>query len=461
MKLLPVRALRFMIPLLAVAALMSACSISPTGGNATGAATATTAPSSTGTASASRPFCVSNSAAQGRRNAADIGPLTPQNFRDAYGVTPLLNQGYTGKGQTVVVIESYGSPTLQDDINSFDQQYNLPPITLQILSPLGVKPFDQNNQDMVGWAQESALDVEVIHSIAPGAGIVVLTSPVDEVEGTTGLPQFLQLEQYAVSHHLGNVISQSWGAAEVTLGDQAGQQEIAQWASFYQKATMQDGITFFTGSGDNGATDFANCTATVLSTTPTTSFPSDDPWVTSVGGTSLSYQNGTYSETVWNSNGGASGGGFSKFVKEPSFQEQLPASDQSELNGRRGVPDVAADADPSTGWPVYELGQQTVIGGTSAASPFWAALVAIADQMAGHPLGYINPALYKLGLGSTYSQDFRDVTVGNNSIPGGGQEPAAAGVQGYSATVGWDPVTGWGSPNAVKLIPDLITAVGH
>ncbi|MGO8951279.1 MAG: hypothetical protein ACLQUY_27220, partial [Ktedonobacterales bacterium] len=93
-------------------------------------------------------------------------------------------------------------------------------------------------------------------------------------------------------------------------------------------------------------------------------------------------------------------------------------------------------------------------------SPFWAALLAIADQMAGQPLGFINPALYKIGLGSGYSQDFRDVTVGNNSVPGGGQEPSTAGVQGYSATSGWDPVTGWGTPNAVKLIPDLIAAVG-
>jgi subtilase family serine protease len=171
--------------------------------------------------------------------------------------------------------------------------------------------------------------------------------------------------------------------------------------------------------------------------------------VTSAGGTTLSNQNGAYNETAWSQ----SGGGFSRFFSEPSFQKQLPSSDQSELNSRRGVPDIAADADPSTGWPIYQLGQQTVTGGTSAASPFWAALLAIANQMAGHPLGYINPALYKLGLGSTYSQDFRDVTVGNNGVP-------SVGVQGYSATSGWDPITGLGTPNAVKLIPDLIAAVG-
>jgi subtilase family serine protease len=427
---------------------MAACS--PTGGNTTGEKKA----SATGTANTN---CRSSSGAQAGSDQGS-GAFTPQQFRDAYGVTPLLHAGFTGKGQTVIVIESFGSPTLQSDMDAFDQQYGLPPITLQILSPLGTKPFDPNNQDMVNWAGETALDVQIIHSIAPDANIVVMTSPVDEVEGTSGLPQFLQLEEYAVNHHLGNIISQSWGASEVTLGDQAGQQEIAQWTSFYQQATTQEGITFFTGSGDNGATDMSNSTATVLSTTATTSFPSDEPWVTSAGATRLSNQNGTYCETAWN----MSGGGFSQFFKEPSFQQQLPSSDQGELNGQRGVPDIAANGDPSSGWPIFVLGQQQLIGGTSAASPFWAALMAIADQMAGHPLGYINPALYKLGLGSTYSQDFYDTTEGNNSMAAGTYGPAtlASSVQGYSAVSGWDPITGLGTPNAAKLIPDLIAALG-
>ncbi|MGO8948998.1 MAG: hypothetical protein ACLQUY_15395, partial [Ktedonobacterales bacterium] len=374
MKLLPGRILRLMVPLLTLAALMAACSL-PTQISGTGTVAATNTPS---TANA----CLSSAGAQVRSSSGtgdDSTTYTPQQFRDAYGITPLLNEGFTGKGQTVVVIESYGSPTLQNDINCFDQKFNLPPITLQILSPLGVKPFDPNNQEMVAWAQESALDVEIIHSIAPDAGIVVMTSPVDELEGTSGLPQFLQLEEYAVTHHLGNIVSQSWGASELTLGDQAGQQEIGQWTSFYQQATTQDGITFFTASGDNGATDFCNSTATVLCTKATTSFPSDEPWVTSAGGTTLYDQNGSYSETVWNTTmsefpgGGASGGGFSTFFPEPSFQKQLPSSDQSELNDRRGVPDVATDADPDSGWLIYALGQQVPTGGTSAASPFWAA----------------------------------------------------------------------------------------
>ena len=137
---------------------------------------------------------------------------TPHQFQEIYGVDGLLKQGFTGKGQTVVDIVSFGSPTLQQDMNVFDQQFGLPPIQLQIIAPLGTKPFNPSDKDMVGWAGETTLDVQIIHAIAPGANIVVLTSPVAETEGTVGLPEFLQLEQYAIDHHLGNIISQSWGA---------------------------------------------------------------------------------------------------------------------------------------------------------------------------------------------------------------------------------------------------------
>src|SRR5439155_14877377 len=126
---------------------------------------------------------------------------TPHQFRVAYGVESLVEQGFTGKGQTVVDIVSFGSPTLQQDMDVFDKQFGLPPITLHIIAPIGTKPFDAKNKDMVGWAGETTLDVQIIHAIAPEAGIVVLTSPVSETEGTIGLPQFLQLEHYAVDHH--------------------------------------------------------------------------------------------------------------------------------------------------------------------------------------------------------------------------------------------------------------------
>ncbi len=375
---------------------------------------------------------------------------TPHQLRVAYGVESLYERGFTGKGQTVIDIVSYGSPTLQQDMQAFDTQFHLPPVNLQILAPLGTVPFNASNQAMLGWAGETDLDVQIIHAIAPDAAIVVLTSPVDETEGTIGLPQFLQLEQYALSHHLGNIVSQSWVASEVTLNDSTGQQEIAKWDAFYKQATTQNGMTFFSGSGDNGATDYADSQATKLSPVATTTFAPDDPWVTAVGGTSLMRQGSSNAEVAWP----MSGGGFSRFFSMPSYQKLLPASVQALLKGRRGVPDISGDADPLTGLVFYEAGVWNLAGGTSASTPLWAGLMAIADQMAGKGLGFINAALYKLATSNRYAADFHDITQGNNSI-----HTQAVNVPGYAATTGWDPITGLGSPDAENLLPDLVAAL--
>jgi subtilase family serine protease len=384
--------------------------------------------------------------------------LTPHALRVAYGIEPLYEKGFAGKGQTVIDIVSFGSPTLQQDLAKYDTTFGLPPINLQIISPLNIPKYDPRN-DAPGWASETTLDVEIIHALAPDAKVVVLTSPVAETEGTIGLPEFRQLIHYAIDHQLGNIFSQSWGASELTLQDQKSQQELQQWDTLFQQATTQH-TTFFSSSGDNGATDYADIAGKNLATVRTTSFAPDSPWVTSVGGTSLRHNGTTYTETVWNSNGGGSGGGFSRFYQEPSYQKTLPANIQGEFQKRRGVPDVAADADPETGLAMYETGiggagtieGWTLAGGTSAAAPVWSAIMAIANQQAGHPLGFINPALYKLAGSSTYNQDFHDITVGNNNFQ-------QTHVQGYSAAKGWDPVTGLGSPDAEKLIPDLIAAM--
>jgi subtilase family serine protease len=388
-------------------------------------------------------------------NASGGRGYTPRQLRTAYGVESLCQQGYTGKGQTAIVIVSYGSPTLQQDVDAFSQRFGLPKLTVDVRAPIGTAPFDATDQDMQGWAEETTLDVEMIHAIAPDAKVVVLTSPVDETEGTAGLPEFLQLEQYARDNHLGQVVNQSWDASEISLNDTAGRDEVAQYNAFYQDATTQQGLTFVAASGDSGATDYASAAdyrAGKLSHTPTAGFPTDSPWVVSVGGTTLQVGNGAQvSETAWNSNGGASGGGFSMFNAEPSYQRLLPSSDQSQLANRRGVPDVAATADPSTALDIYVNGRIVPIGGTSAASPLWAGILLIADQMAGHPLGFVNPALYKVGTSAKAAQDFRDITSGNNSMP-------SAGVQGYQTASGWDPVTGLGAPVADHLLPDLIAA---
>ncbi|HLY31269.1 MAG TPA: peptidase S53, partial [Ktedonobacterales bacterium] len=133
-------------------------------------------------------------------------------------------------------------------------------------------------------------------------------------------------------------------------------------------------------------------------------------------------------------------------------QQGLASSDQSLLNHQRAVPDIASSADPNEALAIYITGSGwQPIGGTSAASPLWAGLAAIADQMAGHPLGFLNPKLYKIAASSKYAQDFNDITTGNNNN-------TDQGVQGYSATTNWDAVTGLGTPNAANLLPDLISA---
>ncbi len=372
---------------------------------------------------------------------------TPQDLRVAYGVEPLCQRGFTGMGQTAIVIVSFGSPTLQRDLDVFSQRFSLPRLALDIRAPLGAKPFDPTSTDMVGWAAETSLDVEMIHGIAPDAKIVVLTSPVSETEGVQGLPEFLKLEQYAVDHHLGNVVNQSWDASEATLADGPGQHEIAQWSDFYRRATTQQGMTFFAASGDNGATDYCDLNATQPCGFQTTGFPADMPWVVSVGGTTLDLSGSRIAESAWS----GSGGGFSKFTAAPPYQRRLPASLRSQLNNRRGVPDVAATADPSTALAVYFHGHWQPIGGTSASSPLWVGIMTVANQMADHPLGFITPALYTIGTSDKARRDFRDIISGDNSNP-------RAGVPGFTAAPGWDPVTGFGAPIADHLLLDLIAA---
>ncbi|SRR5579884_1342564 len=380
--------------------------------------------------------------------------LTPHALRVAYNIETLIEQGFSGKGQTIIDIVSYGSPTLQQDMDVFCRQFHLPAITIQVIAPLGTVPFDAHDENMTGWAQETELDVQIIHAIAPDAHIIVMTSPVAETEGTIGLPEFLKLEQYAVQHHLGQIFSQSYVASEATLTDRAGQELIKTYADFYKQITTSEGWTVLSGSGDEGATDWADVASTHLADTPTVNFPADVPWVTSVGGTSLTRTAQGFAEDAWPN----SGGGFSKFFTEPNYQQQVPATMKPAFaghSGQRGIPDIAGNANPATAMSIYINGHWQLVGGTSASTPLWAAIIAIANQMAGHPLGFINPAIYKLGTGPTAHQDFRDITSGNNNayIHGNTQ------VKGFTATQGWDAVTGWGAPLADRFIPDLISAL--
>jgi subtilase family serine protease len=372
---------------------------------------------------------------------------SPQEMRTAYGVSELLADGFDGKGQTIVIVDSYGSPTIDADLRQFDSDYGLPdPPSFQVVSPLGTVEFDPTNQDMVGWALETTLDVEWAHSMAPGANIVLLTSPVSETEGTVGMPQFIQIETYALDHHLGQVFSQSWGATENTLMDSAGQDVIAQFEAVYQRARAEH-VTVFAGAGDSGSANLEQSGTTFYSF-PTVNYPASSPWVTAVGGTSLTADtSGNYiSEAVWDDYG-AGGGGVSQIFSEPIWQLPLPASDQTLLARHRGIPDVSYNADPSTGILVYASlpglpAGYYLFGGTSEGSPQWAGIAADFNQIAGRPLGYLNAKLYLLGARGALAPVTHDITVGNNGF---------AGIPGYSATPGWDLATGWGTPKLAAL----------
>jgi subtilase family serine protease len=371
------------------------------------------------------------------RKNVGIPCYSPQEIRHAYGVDRLLDKGYDGAGETIVIVDSFGSPTLASDLASFDAGYSLPePPSLTILSPLGTVPFDPANSDMVSWAAETTLDVEWSHAMAPDARIVLLTSPVDETEGVQGMPQFNALERYALDHHLGQVISQSWGATENTLFTPAGEKVFRSFEQTYGRAAAM-GVTMLASTGDSGSAN-VELNGTTFYPFPTVNFPASSPLVTAVGGTSLyADTSGNYrSETVWDNATGATGGGISQVFGEPSYQRLLlPPPDRQLLGRHRGLPDVSWNADPDTSILIYQsfLGARAAgyytIGGTSEGPPQWAGLVTDLDQLVGHPVGFLNPYLYALGA---VGLGFHDITVGNNSF---------AGVPGYSATPRWDPAS--------------------
>jgi subtilase family serine protease len=364
---------------------------------------------------------------------------SPQQLQTAYGVTPLLNAGYNGTGQTIVIIESYGSPTIEADLKAFDAAYGLPdPPSIQVLAPLGTVPFNLKDDDQVAWAFETALDVQWSHAMAPGAAIVVLASPVDETQGIQGLPEFLELEKFALDNHLGNIISQSWGTAENALFDTAGINLINEFEAFYARAAAER-VTVLAGAGDSGS---ANVDADGnFYTFPTVLYPASSPFVLAVGGSSLdaSSAGAFQSETVWNDENGATGGGVSQYFGQPFYQYLLPAV-QRQLAGHRGIPDVVFNADPVFTYigfyPDAADNGFYFNGGTSESTPAWAGIISIANQLAGRPLGFVNPWLYGIGAVRKQPEFFHDITTGNNG---------ANGVAGYNATVGWDLASGWGS----------------
>lgn len=381
-----------------------------------------------------------------------INCYTPLQYRVAYDLNPLYSRGITGKGRTVVIVDSFGSPTIQSDLQTFDAQFGLPSADLQVEKFGNVPPFDPTNSTMTGWAAETTLDVEYAHAVAPGAKIVLAETPVAETEGTTGLPEMMNAEQSLINSGVGDVISQSFGATENTFpGFDEGNFSSLLDLRYAFKDALAHNVTVLASSGDDGATD-AEADGSTLYPMRVNSWPSSDPLVTSVGGTELSLDNAGHRvspDVVWNDGFGAGGGGKSAIFPAPSFQ----AGVRNVVGGHRGTPDISMSAAVNGAAWIYSTYQPTstgwnLVGGTSEAAPIFSGIVALADQYAGHRLGLINPALYTLGFVGQHrpGTGIVDVTGGNNSF---------GGVTGFTAGTGYDLASGWGTIDAATFVPAL------
>jgi subtilase family serine protease len=389
-----------------------------------------------------------------QRNGTCYGP---DQMRNAYGFQSLLNNGEDGTGTTIVIIDAYGSDTIQSDLAHFDAYFGLPAANLNIIEPDG-PPLPTSVDNGLGWKAETTLDVETAHAMAPGATIdLVVAKSNDDAD-------MLSATQAVAAGNYGDVVSQSFGEAEQCESSKLVQKLRATFAQLSGKGT-----TLFASTGDTGA-GLATCDGESLM--KAASIPATDPKVTAVGGTDLTATHPTFdsnhividpggqyvSETVWNDGvGAAEGAGISTLFARPGYQNKVVSGHM------RQIPDIVYSAsahhdvlavltlDPAEaalfGIPpgTYFFG----FSGTSCGSPQWAALVAIANQVAGHRLGPINPTLYALGQSSSESSVFNDVTVGDNSVG------APFNIPGFSAGPGFDQATGWGSPKANNLVPAL------
>ena len=443
--------------------------------------------------------------------------FTPQAIQSAYNVGPLHKAGWNGKGITIAIVDSYGSDTMAHDLHVFDQAFGLQPMCGEegVSCQAGMPKFSQlaingspdtkgqpgkgtHLEDKAAWALEVALDVETSHAMAPMANILLVHSNNAETLGVQGFPNMMKAEDYVVSNHLAQVISQSFASSEDAFGSY---KSLLNLRYAFQNAAA-NGVTVLGSSGDDGSTNFTKSpvhSGGSLIPFPAVEWPASDPLVTGVGGTYLCTDplatagqprtalpipglGGKCGSSTFNAAGAAevawtfSGGGFSHVFSRPDYQGgTLPAGSTAIPSSARGVPDIALQASAGSGALVYlslppdgndsnisQTGWYD-IGGTSLSCPQWAGLVAIADQLnkakyGQTGLGLINPALYKLASQpAKYSADFFDVAhTAIAGVANDNQEDPS--IPGYPATQGWDPVTGLGTPNAAALIPDLVDA---
>jgi subtilase family serine protease len=353
------------------------------------------------------------------RGNATTGPtgLAPAQIRHAYGFDQLAN---LGAGQTIAIVDAFDDPNAESDLAVFNSTFGLPACTtvngcFHKIYGSGRKPRAD-----AGWSLEISLDVEWAHSIAPQAKILLVEA------ASSKFSDLLQAVDVAVKNGA-SVVSMSFGGTDFS----------SEMSSDYHFAAAH--VTFVASSGDSGNG---------------VEYPAASPNVVAVGGTTLQIldSNGSYGgETAWS----GSGGGQSAYETEPGYQSGYPIPNNP--NGKRGVPDVAYDADPNTGFPVYDTvsyqGQTGwfQVGGTSAGSPQWAALFAISNSLrAGNgklPLSNTNLEVYATAQVITYGANFHDITAGTNGTCG----------TLCNAATGYDYVTGLGSPQAATLVPALVS----
>jgi subtilase family serine protease len=442
----------------AIGLLLVACTSAHPASDAgsTASATPSAAPAA-GTSSAASP---SGGSAEDCDSLATC--YTPQQLQVAYGIKPLLDRGIDGQGETIVLpelAESRVSPPLvtdmRQDMAAFDSLYHLPAARMRVDSTLagGRSPW-------LAFGEE-VLDVEMVHALAPDATLVILLLPTNSLDNTAN----------TVSAAVGalRLGSTEGGVMSISAASQIGGEHcVTRTQADSVNAALQTAasrhVTVVAASGDIGAVaEPCDVYAALAGTGPFTpvkevNLLASDPLVLGAGGTSLtaSHTTGAWqAETAFGLADGsagspfqASGGGFSRLFSRPGYQDGVPGI------ATRGVPDVSADASGHVDLGmVLRNGRWSMIrngGGTSASAPIWAALIALADQYAGRHLGFVNPAVYQIARGPSYHQAFHDITTGTNTV-----EFSPKTIAGYRAAPGWDPVTGWGSPDAQVLVPLL------
>jgi subtilase family serine protease len=410
-------------------------------------------------------------------SAWQVACYTPLQVEQAYNLPKLYAEGITGKGSTIVIVDSYGSPTIKHDLGVFDSTFGLPaPPSFQIITPAGQLPKWKIDSDMPGWASETTLDVEYAHTIAPGANIVLVETPVDETEGVQGFPQIVSAEEYVLKHYHADVISQSFSATEQTFPSKSAV-EALRGANY---AAQKDHVTMVAASGDSGAAD-VELNGSTYYLHPVTSWSDSDPLVTGVGGTQLHLDaqgDATKPATVWNDtynaatnvflsgssadSPSAGGGGKSIFFSRPSYQNGVA----SVVGSARGVPDISMSGACNGAVDIYNSFPGSPVGwtqecGTSEATPEFAGIVALAAQYAGHSLGLINPALYKMSANRADYPGLVPVTSGNNTVTFK-QNGRWYTVKGFSASPsgGYSLAAGVGTVDALYFVPELAKLAG-